>query len=87
MPLWRPYRSMLESKVADLNNVASSGQAGSITAALFLARFVEQAKAWVHLDIYAWTQAARSARPEGGECQAARALYALFKDRFGGSTS
>jgi leucyl aminopeptidase len=83
MPLWRPYDSMLDSKVADMNNVSSGAFAGSITAALFLNRFVETAKAWVHVDVYGWTPAAKPARPEGGECQAARALYALLKERYG----
>jgi leucyl aminopeptidase len=82
MPLWRPYESLLDSKTADLNNVSSGNQGGSITAALFLSRFVTQAKAWLHLDIYAWTQTTKSGRPEGGDCQAARALYALMKERY-----
>ena len=56
---------------------------GSITAALFLSRFVSRAKAWIHLDVYGWTPSARSARPEGGECQAARALFRLLRDRYG----
>ena len=84
MPLWRPYESLLESKTADINNVSSGNQGGSITAALFLARFVARAKAWVHVDVYAWTPSAKSARPEGGECQAARAFHALIKARHRG---
>jgi leucyl aminopeptidase len=81
MPLWRPYESMLDSKTADINNVGGSF-AGSITAALFLNRFVTAAKAWAHFDIYAWTPSAKPARPDGGECQVARALYALLKERY-----
>jgi leucyl aminopeptidase len=81
LPLWRPYEGMLESKVADLNNVGTGGQGGAITAALFLRRFVA-AKAWVHLDIFAWTPAAKPGRPEGAECQSARALYALLCARY-----
>src|SRR5215472_8997058 len=81
LPLWRPYSAMLDSKIADLNNVSTGGFAGSITAALFLKRFVEAAKSWLHIDVYAWTPAAKPARPEGGECQAARALYALLAMR------
>jgi len=77
MPLWRPYESMLDSKVADLNNVATGGQGGAITAALFLRRFVS-ARSWVHFDIFAWTPAAKPGRPEGAECQSARALYAML---------
>jgi leucyl aminopeptidase len=83
MPLWRPYDQLLESKVADVNNVSSGGFAGSITAAMFLRRFVTAAKAWLHCDIYAWNQTARPGRPEGAECQAARALYALLSERYG----
>lgn len=84
LPLWRRYDQNLDSKVADLNNVASGGMAGSIICALFLKRFVSAAKSFLHFDIYAWTPAAKPGRPEGGECQAARALYALLKQRYGG---
>jgi len=81
LPLWRPYESMLESKVADINNVGGS-QGGAITAALFVRRFVA-AESWVHFDLFAWTSSAKAGRPEGGECQAARALYALLAARYG----
>ncbi|HEY2529152.1 MAG TPA: leucyl aminopeptidase family protein, partial [Xanthobacteraceae bacterium] len=81
LPLWHPYAAMLESKVADINNVGGSN-AGAITAALFMRRFVT-AKSWLHFDLFAWTLTAKSGQPEGGECQAARALYALLAARFG----
>jgi leucyl aminopeptidase len=83
LPLWRPYEAMLESKVADVNNVSAGGFAGSITAALFLRRFVAAAKAWLHCDIYAWNQATKPGRPEGAECQGARALYHLLTTHYG----
>jgi leucyl aminopeptidase len=83
MPLWRPYDALLDSKVADLNNVSSGNFGGSITAALFLRRFVGAAKAWLHFDIFAWNQTGKPGRPEGAECQAARALYALLVARYG----
>ena len=44
LPLWRPYDAMLDSKVADLNNIATGGFAGSIICALFLKRFVAAAR-------------------------------------------
>ena len=81
MPLWRPYEPMLDSKVADTNNVSTGGQGGAITAALFLRKFVG-AKSWLHLDIFAWTPAAKPGRPEGAELQSARALYALLCARY-----
>jgi len=83
MPLWPAYDAWLDSKVADINNAPSGGFAGSITCALFLQRFVTAAKRWLHVDIYGWTPAARPARPEGGECQAARALFRLLSQRYG----
>ena len=81
LPLWPPYEQMLDSKVADLNNVATGGQGGAITAALFLRRFVT-AKSWLHLDIFAWSGAAKPGRPEGADCQTARALYAMLSARY-----
>src|ERR1700760_4929303 len=82
MPLWPPYDSWLDSKVATINNAPGGTFAGSITCALFLQRFVEHARQWLHLDIYAWTPSGKPARPEGGECQGARALYKLLGERY-----
>lgn len=83
MPLWKPYDSWLDSKIASVNNVSDGPFAGSITAALFLARFIEKSKAWVHFDVYGWMPKPRPGRPVGGEAQAIRALYSLLKARFG----
>jgi len=83
MPLWPPYDSWLDSKIATITNAPSGTFAGSITCALFLQRFVEHAKSWLHFDIYGWTPTAKPARPEGGECQAARAVYKLLSERYG----
>jgi leucyl aminopeptidase len=82
LPLWQRYDQNLDSKVADVNNVASGGMAGSIVCALFLKRFVSAAKSWLHFDIYGWTPAAKPGRPEGGECQAARACYTMLAARY-----
>ncbi|PTW62838.1 leucyl aminopeptidase [Breoghania corrubedonensis] len=82
MPLWKPYSKMLESKVADINHVSTGGFAGSITAALFLSRFVENAGTWAHFDIFGWTPSARPGHPEGGEAQAIRALFAALSNRY-----
>ncbi len=82
LPFWEPYYALFESSVADMNNSSDSGFAGSITAALFLKRFVEKAKSYVHLDIYGWTPTARPGFPKGGEAQGIRALFALIADRY-----
>jgi len=87
MPLWQPYRRMLDSKVADINNVSEGGLAGAITAALYLKEFVPDGTPWVHLDIMGWNAAARPGRPAGGEAMAMRALYALIEKRYGGGGS
>lgn len=83
LPLWRPYVRLFESGVADMNNSGDSGFAGSITAALFLRRFVEKAKAYAHFDVFGWTPMPRPGRPKGGEAQAMRALFAVIAKRYG----
>ena len=78
MPLWRPYLSLLDSKVADISNAGSSPFAGSITAALFLSRFVLPEIRWLHADIFAWNLSTKPGRPEGGEAQLIRALFSYL---------
>jgi leucyl aminopeptidase len=84
MPLYRPYRRLLDSKIADLNNVSEGPHAGAITAALYLQEFVEPGVPWAHLDVMAWNNRTRPGRPEGAEAQCLRALYAHIASRFGG---
>ena len=83
LPLWQPYAKWLESPVADINNTGSSAFAGAITAALFLKRFVEKAKSWAHLDIYAWSVGTTPTRSVGGEPQALRSVFRVLKKRYG----
>jgi leucyl aminopeptidase len=83
LPLWKPYRKMLSSTVADINNVSESAFAGAITAALYLAEFVGTEVPWAHIDTYAWNQSSRPGRPEGGEALGLRALDRLVETRFG----
>ena len=83
MPLWPAYDSWLDSKVANITNAPSGAFAGSIVCALFLQRFVDAARSWLHVDMYGWTPSAKPGRPEGGECQAARAIYKLLSERYG----
>jgi leucyl aminopeptidase len=82
MPLWSGYDDELSSKIADLNNVSSSGFSGAIIGALFLRRFVTGAKIWMHLDLYAWNGKERPGRPLGAEPQCMRALFAFLKSRY-----
>ena len=82
LPLWKPYRKMLDSKIADLNNAPDGGFAGAITAALYLQEFVPAEIPWVHIDTFAWNNAARPGRPEGGEALTLRALYRMIEARF-----
>jgi len=78
MPLWEPYESIIEPGIADLDNAPKGGFAGSITAALFLRRFVDQTSNYAHFDIYGWQPAAAPARPKGGVGQGARAILAAL---------
>jgi leucyl aminopeptidase len=82
MPLWRPYLRYLTSNIADIANSGPSRMAGSITAALYLERFVPAQQPWAHLDVYAWNDSDRPGRPTGGEAQGLRAAYTLLKARF-----
>ena len=83
LPLWEGYEDMLHSEVGDVCNVAQSPYAGAITAALFLRRFVPGAKAWAHIDLFAWNPTNQPGRPKGGEAQALRAAYRVLADRYG----
>jgi leucyl aminopeptidase len=87
-PVWRkpfhtPYESMIEPAIADLDNAPSGGFAGSITAALFLRRFVTETPRYMHSDIYGWQPTAAPARPKGGVGQGARALLDALPDLLG----
>lgn len=82
MPLWSGYDDELSSKIADMNNVSTSGFSGAIFAALFLRRFVNAARVWLHIDLYAWNGKERPGRPVGAEPQTVRALYAFLKQRY-----
>ena len=81
MPLYKPYRALLASKVADINNVSGGAFAGAITAALYLQEFVPDDVPWAHFDMMAWNNTSRPGRPEGGEAQAARAIFATIEKR------
>ena len=83
MPFWAPYEKMIEPGIADLDNAPSGGMAGSITAALFLRRFVTETPRYMHFDIYGWNPVKKPHAPVGGEAQAIRALDALLAERYG----
>jgi len=83
MPLWAGYEDELASKIADLNNVASSTLAGAIFGALFLKRFVSESTPWLHIDMYAWNSKDRPGRGIGGEAQALRGVYRYLVKRYG----
>jgi leucyl aminopeptidase len=79
MPFHAPYEPMIEPGIADLDNAPAGGFAGSITAALFLRRFVDETR-YMHFDIYGWTPSAAPGRPKGGALQGARALFAALPE-------
>ena len=83
MPLWLGYEDELASKIADLNNVASSTMAGAIFGALFLRRFVGESTPWLHVDLYAWNSKDRPGRGVGAEAQGLRAVFRYLVKRYG----
>lgn len=86
MPLWKGYRSKLDSKVADINNVADSGYGGAITAALFLSEFVPEGTSWAHIDLMAYNLGNRPGRPAGGEAMGIRAAFDMLNARYGAAS-
>ena len=77
-PVWRlpfhdAYEQVIEPGIADLDNAPGFGFAGSITAALFLRRFVSGTR-YMHFDIYGHTPSDQPGRPKGGAGQGARAV-------------
>jgi leucyl aminopeptidase len=83
LPLHSGYRELLDSKIADIVNAASSPFAGAITAALFLQEFVPPSLPWAHFDLMAWNSKNRPGRPEGGEAMGIRAVLHYLMERFG----
>ncbi|MFT6659774.1 MAG: leucyl aminopeptidase [Maritalea sp.] len=83
LPLWDNYDENLVSPIADVNHISAGGFGGAITAALFLRRFVKNAKSWSHMDMMAWAEKPRPGRPLGGTEQGQRAAYMALKKRFG----
>jgi leucyl aminopeptidase len=83
MPLWDGYDEMLKSDLADLSNAADSPMAGSVTAALFLRRFVPEGTPWAHFDTFAWRPSAKPGRPKGGDALGLRAAFAMLIHRYG----
>ena len=79
LPLWRNYRRLFDSDMADFSNSGRGGYAGAIVAALFLDYFVPQDIAWAHFDVFAWNDVSRPGRPLGGEAQALRAVVAALE--------
>ncbi|HUL97142.1 MAG TPA: leucyl aminopeptidase family protein [Usitatibacter sp.] len=79
LPLWRGYRRLFDSDVADFNNSGRSGYAGAIVAALFLEHFIPEGTSWAHFDTFAWNDVSRPGRPAGGEAQGLRAVLAALE--------
>ncbi|HWH17933.1 MAG TPA: leucyl aminopeptidase family protein, partial [Allosphingosinicella sp.] len=84
MPLWKQYKEMLSSDVADLGNASDGPMAGAVTAALFLQDFVPEGTPWAHLDTFAWRQATKPGRPKGGDALGLRAAWQMLKGRYPG---
>ena len=82
LPLHQPYKDMLKSDVADLNNVSEGGFGGAITAALYMEHFVSTTTPWAHIDMMAWNNSAKPGRPRGGEAQAVRGAFEMLRRRY-----
>jgi leucyl aminopeptidase len=84
MPLGAKYDKLMDSEIADMRNVSNSRDAGSITAAQFLQRFVQPGVAWAHLDIagMAWSNKGNETTPKGATAYGVRLLDKLIADNY-----
>ncbi|WP_317930607.1 leucyl aminopeptidase family protein [Halioxenophilus sp. WMMB6] len=82
LPLHKPYRSFLQTEVADLLNCATSPFGGAITAALFLQEFVTEKTPWLHFDVMAWNNRKLPGRPTGGEAMGLRAVFTYLANHY-----
>lgn len=82
MPFWAGYEQWLGSDIADICHTSSQPMAGSVTAALFLKRFVGDTT-FIHFDIYGWAIKDLPARPKGGTAQGPLAVLAMLQEQYG----
>jgi len=83
LPLHKNYDKLMNSNIADIQNINYSGGAGSITAAQFLQRFIEKTP-WAHLDIagMAFSKKAANLNPGGATGFGVRLLNQLIEDHY-----
>jgi leucyl aminopeptidase len=83
MPLGQAYDDKLKSRIADMKNVGGR-DAGSITAAQFLGRFVKEDTPWIHLDIAGWpaSRPTPTLAPKGATGWGVLALDRLVRDGY-----
>ena len=83
LPLHKNYDKLMDSQIADIQNINYSGGAGSITAAQFLQRFVEKTP-WAHLDIagMAFSKKAENLNPGGATGFGVRLLNQLIEEYY-----
>ena len=81
LPFYADYNNELSSNITDLNNAPLGGMAGAITAALFLKKFTNNHKMFLHFDIYGWNSKSRPAKTYGGLMQGVRSLGAAIEEK------
>ena len=84
LPLHENYDKLINSPIADIQNINYSGGAGSITAAQFLKRFVSNKTPWAHLDIagMAFSKKAANLNPGGATGFGVRLLNQLIEEHY-----
>ena len=84
LPLHENYDKLINSKIADVQNINYAGGAGSITAAQFLKRFILNGTSWAHLDIagMAFSKKAANINPGGATGYGVRLLNKFIEDNY-----
>ncbi len=86
LPLADVYDKQINSDIADMQNIGADREAGSITAAQFLQRFIKEGTPWAHLDIagMAWSKKGSDTNPKGATGYGIRLLDRFIKDNYEG---
>jgi leucyl aminopeptidase len=82
LPLYQPYRELLDSDIADICNAPDTRLGGAITAALFLQEFVDNEIPWLHFDVMGFNLSDQPGRPKGGDARALRAVFNYLLKRY-----
>jgi leucyl aminopeptidase len=82
LPLYTPYKKLLDSAIADISSTGKSPYGGSILAALFLYQFIHPKIDWIHIDGSTYRDTPVPGRDKGGQAMGLESLFAFIEQNF-----